>query len=117
MRLRELVPWPPILSDSRSHHDVLDDPEPARLRRCAIYSTATTLETYLSIVVQHRGRDWHAMIQGIPEALMLRIEATLAGQEGRTLAELGDVDVVDRVEPSTSPFAYKPRPEPPPRRG
>jgi len=45
-------------------------------------------------VVDFQGCDWHAMITEQPPPMLRRIEATLRGHEGETLASLGELEVV-----------------------
>ncbi len=97
MRLRDLDGWPPALTDSYTSRVVPSVSLPAKLKRCGIYSMAGGPSPYLSIVVVYQGRDWHAMIQEVPESLMRRIEATLRGHEGEPLAQLGHLEIVETV--------------------
>jgi hypothetical protein len=95
LRIRDLDGWPPTLTDSTTSKVEPTGSLAARLKRCGVYTMAGTSEPYLSIVVEFQGRDWHAMIQDVPESLMKRIEATLRGHEGEPLAALGDLEVVE----------------------
>jgi hypothetical protein len=94
MRLRDLDGWPPTLTESYSSSKALAPSSPALLKRCMLFSTVDGPSAYLSIVVQYQGRDWHAMMTEQPEPMLRRIEATLKGHEGETLAALGDLEVV-----------------------
>ncbi|HTF56580.1 MAG TPA: hypothetical protein VK661_05030 [Planctomycetota bacterium] len=94
MRLKDIDGWPPQLTESYTSRKGLPPSAPATLKRCRIYYIAETSSPYLSVVVEYLGRDWHAMITDHPESLLKRIEATLQGQEGRPLADLGDLEVV-----------------------
>ncbi|HEU4338978.1 MAG TPA: hypothetical protein VFS19_02830, partial [Planctomycetota bacterium] len=95
MKLKELDGWPPTLKESYSSQKVLGPSSPALLKRCMLFSTVDGPEAYLSVVVDYQGRDWHAMITEHPAPMLRRIEATLKGHEGQTLASLGDLDVVE----------------------
>src|SRR5258705_262958 len=95
MRIRDLEGWPPALTDSYTSRERLPSSAPAMLKRCGIYSMAGSSAPYLSIVVEFQGREWHAMIQDVPETLIRRIEATLRGHDGKPLAQLGDLEVVE----------------------
>ena len=59
-----------------------------------LFSTVDGPPAYLSVVVSYQGRDWHAMITEQPKPMLERIEATLKGREGTTLAELGNLELV-----------------------
>ena len=95
LRLRDLEGWPPTLKESHSSAKTLAPTSPATLKRCLLFSTVDGPPAYLSLVVFYLGRDWHAMITDHPEAMLKRIEATLLGQEGKTLAELGELEVAE----------------------
>jgi len=95
MRLREVDGWPPQLTESYTSSKGLPASAPATLKRCRVYFIAETSSPYLSVVVEYLGRDWHAMITDQPVAMLRRIEATLEGQEGRPLADLGDLELVE----------------------
>lgn len=97
MRLRDLEGWPPLLTDSYTSKRSLPASAPALLKRCRIYSPVGSAPPYLSIVVQFEHRDWHAMITDKPVSILKRIEATLRGHEGKPLADLGDLRVVESV--------------------
>jgi hypothetical protein len=97
MRLRDINGWPPTLTDSYSSRKTLPASAPATLKRCRIYSPVGAAPPYLSIVVHFQDRDWHAMITDKPESLLKRIEATLRGHEGKPLADLGDLKMVESV--------------------
>jgi len=95
MMLRDVNGWPPVLSASDSYRVIPSIGLPARLKRVGVYSIAGSPQPYLSIVVDYLERDWHAALQDLPEGLMRRIEATLRGHEGRLLAELGGLEIVE----------------------
>jgi len=95
MLLRDVDGWPPSLIDSQSFQVKSSADVPATLKRCGIYSIAGSPLPYLSIVVHYQDRSWHASLQDLPEELMKRIEATLKGHEGETLASLGDLEIVE----------------------
>jgi hypothetical protein len=95
MRVRDLDSWPPAITDSKALKVSPSPAVPAKFKRCGVYTIAGSAQPYLSIVVEHEGRDWHAMISDQPEALLRRIEATLQGHEGMPLADLGDLEVVE----------------------
>jgi hypothetical protein len=95
LRVRDLDCWPPALTDSTTVQVEPSDSLAAKLKRCGVYTMAGTSEPYLSIVVDYRSRDWHAMIQDVPEGLMRRLEATLRGHEGELLSQLGHLEVVE----------------------
>ena len=93
MKIKELEGWPPTLTESYSSTKALAPSSPAQLKRCMLFSTVNS-PAYLSVVVYYQGRDWHAMITEQPEPMLRRIEATLRGREGETLASLGELEVV-----------------------
>lgn len=93
MRLRDLDGWPPPLTDSYSSKKSLEPQAPATLKRCLIFSAIGGPPAYLSIVVSYQGQDWHAMITDKPESMLRRIEATLRGHQGQTLASLADLEI------------------------
>ena len=95
MRLKEVEGWPPTLTESYSSSKSLSPEHPATLKRCMLFSTVNGPRAYLSIVVDFHGRDWHAMFIDQPEPMLRRIEATLRGHEGQTLAALGELEVVE----------------------
>ena len=95
MKLKELDGWPPTLKESYSSEKLLDPKSPALLKRCMLFSTLDGPHAYLSVVVGYGGRDWHAMIKDHPAPMLRRIEATLRGHEGQSLASLGELDVVE----------------------
>jgi hypothetical protein len=95
MKLRELEGWPPTLKESYSSSKILGEGSPATLKRCMLFSTVDGPSAYLSVVVSFQGRDWHAMVTEQPGPMLRRIEATLRGHEGKTLATLGELDVVE----------------------
>ena len=94
MKLSDVDGWPPVLTDSQTFKVTPSYNVPARFKRCGIYSIAGSPQPYLSIVVEYQGHDLHASLQDLPEALMERIEATLRGHEGETLASLGDLELL-----------------------
>ena len=93
MKLRDLVGWPPTLTESYSSSKVLAPASPAVLKRCMLFSTVDGPSAYLSVVVSYQGKDWHAMITEQPPPMLRRIETTLKGHEGETLASLADLEV------------------------
>jgi hypothetical protein len=95
MRLKEVEGWPPTLTESYSSSKALSPESPATLKRCMLFSTVNGPRAYLSIVVYYQGRDWHAMFTEQPEPMLRRIESTLRGREGQTLATLGELEVVE----------------------
>ena len=95
MMLREVEGWPPMLTASDSFRVVPANGVPAKLKRVGVYSIAGSPQPYLSIVVDYLERDWHASLQDLPEGLMRRIEATLRGHEGRALADLGHLEIIE----------------------
>lgn len=95
MLIRELDSWPPAITDSHTHQVLASRDLPATLKRCGVYSTPGNSHPYLSIVFEYMGRDWHAMIQHLPVSLMWQVEFTLAGHEGKPLAELGDLAIIE----------------------
>ena len=95
MKLKELDGWPPTLKETYSSSKVLESSVPAVLKRCMLFSTVDGPSAYLSVVVSYQGRDWHAMITDQPWPMLKRIETTLRGHEGQTLASLGELDVLD----------------------
>jgi len=95
VRLRDLDWWPPQITDSQTFRVIASAPSvPAVFKRVGIYSIAGSPLPYLSIVVVHQGRDWHASVQDLPEDFLHRVVATLKGHEGETLASLGDLEIV-----------------------
>lgn len=96
MILKEVMTWPPALTDSQTFQVTQAGTLPATLKRCGIYSTAGDAHRYMSIVVDYQGRSCHAMISDLPEPLMHRVVATLESHVGRPLAELGDLPLVGR---------------------
>ena len=99
MKLKELEGWPPTLKESYSSSKVLGVSSPATLKRCMLFSTVDAASAYLSVVVSYQGRDWHAMITEQPGPMLRRIEATLRGHEGQTLASLSELEVVEGTPP------------------
>lgn len=95
MRIRDLEGWPPALTDSYSSRQSLPPSAPARLKRCRIFSVAGSSSPYLSIIVEFQDRDWHAMISDLPESMLTRIEATFRGHEGKPIADLSDLEIVE----------------------
>lgn len=93
--LKDLDCWPPALTDTRTFRVVpASSTGPARFKRCGVLAIVGSPLPYLSIVVDFQGRDWHAVIQDIPEPLMHRIAATLKGHEDEPLEQLGDLAIV-----------------------
>jgi hypothetical protein len=95
MKLKDLEGWPPTLKESYSSSKVLGPASPATLKRCMLFSTVDGPSAYLSVVVSYQGRDWHAMITEQPAPMLKRIETTLRGKEGQTLASLGELEVME----------------------
>jgi hypothetical protein len=95
MLLRDLEGWPPTLKETYSSEKTLAPSSPATLKRCLLFSTIHGPPAYLSLVVTFGGRDWHAMISDQPEPMLKRIEATLNGREGKTLTELGNLELLE----------------------
>ena len=93
--LRDVMTWPPALTDSQTLRVAQPGSLPARLKRCGIYTVAGDTRRYVSIVVDFQGRSCHAMITDLPEPLMHRVVATLKDHVGRPLFELGGLHVVD----------------------
>jgi hypothetical protein len=85
--------WPPAITDSHTQQVLPSQQLPAKLKRCGVYSVPGNSHPYLSIVFEYKGRDWHAMIHDIPLPLMRCVVSTLAGHEGRSLSELGDLQI------------------------